>query len=268
MQRQEQGSSGHLFCPGLQYDLGTLILLVAEHAIGLGRAVERQRVADDKGGVDLSLLNAFEQRLHIAHHVGLPCLHGQALVHERAHGKIVDQTGIDAWYGDGSSLLACHNRLSQHDGTVHLKTGHLLRAIDREQHPMTGGLHPNDVHTRVRTLIAGEIMKRLHNISLIEVERFGTGLSRHLQSLGNGIDGDDTSCPQHEAAANRELRDRTAAPDGNRIPLANVAVLSPHVAGWEDVGEEDDLLVRDTVGDLNWPTSAKGTRAYCACPPE
>jgi hypothetical protein len=44
-------------------------------------------------------------------------------------------------------------------------------------------------------------------------------------------------------------------------------LLRGHVAGRKDVGEKEDLLVDEAVGDLDRPTSANGTRAYCACPP-
>jgi len=57
---------------------------------------------------------------------------------------------------------------------------HLLGAIHCEQNTMAGGFHTNDVHTGVWALIAGQIVKCIHNVGLIEVERFGTGVSRHL----------------------------------------------------------------------------------------
>jgi hypothetical protein len=44
-----------------------------------GCLVERDAVGDDVAGIDLSLLDAFEQRLHIRLHVGLAHLHGDAL---------------------------------------------------------------------------------------------------------------------------------------------------------------------------------------------
>jgi hypothetical protein len=47
-----------------------------------------------------------------------------------------------------------------------------------------------------------------------------------------------------------ELADRSAAPDGNRVALLDLAVLGGHVAGGEDVGEEEHLLVVQVFRDL------------------
>ena len=45
--------------------------------------------------------------------------------------------------------------------------------------------------------------------------------------------------PEQEGAADGELPDRAAAPDGDRVARLDVAVLGGHVAGREDVGEEE-----------------------------
>jgi hypothetical protein len=113
-----------------------VVLFVAEHAIGLGGIVERQGVADDEGGVDFSLLDAFEQRRHVAHHVGLPGLHRKSFVHEGAHGNLVDEACIDTRNRDGATFLAGHDHLSQNDGAIHLQASHLPGAIYREHNAM------------------------------------------------------------------------------------------------------------------------------------
>ena len=66
---------------------------------------------------------------------------------------------------------------------------------------------------------------------------------------------------------------RTARPDRSpehrdRVARLDVAVLRGHVAGREDVGEEQRLLVgRARSGIFRQPTSANGTRTYSAWPP-
>ena len=44
---------------------------------------------------------------------------------------------------------------------------------------------------------------------------------------------------EHVGAADGELADRAAAPDGDGVAGLDVAVLGGHVAGGEDVGEEE-----------------------------
>ena len=75
------------------------------------------------------------------------------------------------------------------------------------------------------------------------------------------------SAPSRRALGDRELADRAGAPDGDHLAGLDVAHLRAHVAGREDVGEEQHLLVGEAVGTLSGPTSANGTRAYSACPP-
>ena len=63
------------------------------------------------------------------------------------------------------------------------------------------------------------------------------------QALGDVVDGDHLVRAEHVGAADGELPDRAAAPDGDDVAGQDVAVLGRHVAGGEDVGQEDDLLV-------------------------
>ena len=59
------------------------------------------------------------------------------------------------------------------------------------------------------------------------------------------------SAPSSQALLDGELPDRPAAPDRDGVARLDVAVLGRHVAGREDVGEEQDLLVGQSVGDLD-----------------
>src|SRR5262249_45202202 len=48
-----------------------------------------------------------------------------------------------------------------------------------------------------------------------------------------------------------ELAYGTASPNGYDVPRLDVAVLSPHVAGWEDVGQEQNLLIGEAFRNFN-----------------
>ena len=84
---------------------------------------------------------------------------------------------------------------------------------------------------------------RVVDILLHEIERLGAGRLRHRQALRHRVDGDHALGAEQEGAADRELADRAAAPDGDRVAVLDVAELGRHVAGREDVGEEQHLLV-------------------------
>jgi hypothetical protein len=49
-----------LFCPGLENDLGAMVLLISEYATSTGHFVEQKVVTDDEQRVDFSRLNALE----------------------------------------------------------------------------------------------------------------------------------------------------------------------------------------------------------------
>src|SRR5437660_1751367 len=51
--------------------------------------------------------------------------------------------------------------------------------------------------------------------------------------------------------ASRRATDRACAPDGDDLATADLAELGAHVAGGQDVGEEEDRLVGNAVLDLD-----------------
>ena len=87
------------------------------------------------------------------------------------------------------------------------------------------------------------------------VERLAPCLRRSASARrsGKAVDGDDPLGAQQKRALDRELADRPAAPDRDRVARLDLAVLRGHVAGREDVGEEQHLLVGQRVGHLERP---------------
>ena len=67
------------------------------------------------------------------------------------------------------------------------------------------------------------------------------------------VDRDHALGAQQVGAPDRELPDRAAAPDRDDVAGLDAAVLGRHVAGREDVGQEQDLLVAQAVRDLDRP---------------
>ena len=74
--------------------------------------------------------------------------------------------------------------------------------------------------------------------------------SRHLQPVGLLVDGDDLRGAEHPGAVHGELADRAGAPHRHHVAGLDVAHLGTHVAGGQDVGEEQHLLVGQVGLDL------------------
>src|SRR4051812_11963429 len=90
---------------GLENDLDAVIFLVDERLVTVRRLVELQRVRNDEARVDLAFLDALEERLHVALHVGLAGSHRERAVHERPHRELVDEAAVDADHRDNAAVL-------------------------------------------------------------------------------------------------------------------------------------------------------------------
>ena len=80
------------------------------------------------------------------------------------------------------------------------------------------------------------------------------------------VERDHASRTQQKSAADGGLTYRTSP-----RPLSSGPVLyrdfSSHKTCGETIGQEKNLLVSQTSGNLKGAESAQGTRAYCVCPP-
>src|SRR5690606_26157779 len=79
---------------GLEHDFDAAVVLVTERLVHFRPLLEADAVGDDEGRIDLPFLNAFEQVIGPAIDVGLAHAEGQALVHRRAEGNLVDKSAI------------------------------------------------------------------------------------------------------------------------------------------------------------------------------
>src|SRR5712671_1261089 len=88
--------------PGVDHDLGDVLLLVAPDLIHSGRLLKADAVRNDVAGVNLALLNAFEERLHVVLHVGLPHFHCDTFAESCAERDLIEKASINSWNGNGS----------------------------------------------------------------------------------------------------------------------------------------------------------------------
>ena len=77
--------------------------------------------------------------------------------------------------------------------------------------------HADRVDAGVRSQAAGHVLQALEDVVVHRVERLGTSVSRHPQPFGHRVDRDHAPGAEQKRAADGELTDRTAAPDGDRV---------------------------------------------------
>src|ERR1019366_6335797 len=82
--------------PGVDHNLGDVILLLEPGVIHIGYLIEGDAMRDDETGVNVALLHVIEQRLKILVHMGLAHLHGESLAESCAERDFVDETTVDA----------------------------------------------------------------------------------------------------------------------------------------------------------------------------
>ena len=76
-------------------------------------------------------------------------------------------------------------------------------------------------------------------------------LRRHPEPVGKPVDRDDPLGAEHPGAGDGELSDGSTSPHGHHVARLDVAHLRTHVAGRQDVRQEQHLLVRHALGHLH-----------------
>ena len=149
-------------------------------------------------------------------------------------------------------LAAAHDRLAQDVHPVGRQERRRLHLVeDRVGRAVAGGLAADRVDAAVGAALVGARHQLVIDIGLREIDRLGAAGFRHRQPLGHLVDRDHAAGAQHQRRADGELADRSAAPDRDGVARLDLRILGRHVAGREDVREEQRLLVGDAVGDLD-----------------
>src|ERR1051325_6825493 len=109
-------------------------------------------------------------------------------------------------------------------------------------------------NARVRSAAARHFAQGVGDaVDFLVVDRLRAAFLREAEPFGNAVDGDHAFGAEHEGAADRELSDRSAAPDGDGIAGLEVAILRGHVAGGKNVGQKQHLFIGQSVFDLHRP---------------
>src|SRR5947209_107441 len=232
-----------------QDDLDAAVLLVAEHLVHLRPVLERNGVGDDEGRIDLTFFDAAQEIVGPAVDVSLAHAEGEALVHRLTHRDFVDEAAINARNRDHAGGAADIDHLAQDMRAIVLHHHHLLGAVEQRI-----GLRQRDMALQARRIdalvgafAAGELVQALDDALLLEIDCDGAAGFRHSEPLRQHVDGNDLFGAEQDRAADRHLADRTAAPDRDNIGRLDVALNGGLPSRRENVAEEENLLVSETV---------------------
>ncbi len=95
----------------------------------------------------------------------------------------------------------------------------------------------------------------------LRAEAFGPS-----EALGDHVDRQDAGRTEELGTLQRHDADRAEADDDHGCPRMNVGPLSPEVARWEDVGQEDRVLVADIPRDFEGECVGEGHGEGLALP--
>ena len=207
-------------CPRIDHDLGDVFFLVAPDFVHLWRLIERDAMGNDVAGIDLALFDSLQQRLHVVVHVGLPHLHGDALAERSAEGHFVEQAAVHS--GDRERCRPCAPLESPGEERLadpFRASKRLYRVISPLQ--ISGvRFQTHSVDASIGTDSAGQIFERREHADVLfgVVDRDRSQASRQFEPFRKSINRDDPAGAEHECTRNGKLTDRTATPNGDRVP--------------------------------------------------
>ncbi len=244
---------------GLEDDFDAAVLLVIEHLVEVGAFFEARRVGDDEGRVDVAVLDMRQQLRQVALDRRLRHAHGQSAVDGRSERDLVEESAIDADDRDRAEIARAVDCLTQDMRPVGAHEGRDLYPVDHRVEAGIGErLGTDGIDAGVCAAALGQFLDAVVDILVEEIDGDGAGGARQFQPLRNRVDRDDPLGAEQERAADRHLPDRAAAPDGDRVALLDVAEIRRHVAGRENVGEEQHLLVAQARRHLDRPDIGVG----------
>ncbi|MCY1407496.1 hypothetical protein D9M71_228000 [compost metagenome] len=185
---------------------------------------------------------------------------GEVLVHRRADGEAPRLLRIDADDAEGAGLGQRLHRPAQRlaGGIARLPVGAVRAGFGGDfGHFIAGaavavagalGVHAHRVYGAIDADAAGQPAQRLHRVLLVEIDDLRALLPGHAQAVVMPVDGEDPRRAHQPRAGDGELAHRAAAEHRHRVPRRDLGQAGAEVAGGEDVGEQDRLVVADVAG--------------------
>src|SRR5579885_1233993 len=109
-----------------EHDLDAAVLFLLKRSVGRGRFFQRNTMRDHEGGIDLALLDSFEQGTRVTMDMRLPHLEGKRLTERGAHRYLVDESAVDSGDRHGAALSARSDRFPERDRPVGFQIHALL----------------------------------------------------------------------------------------------------------------------------------------------
>src|ERR1700712_331573 len=120
------------------------------------------------------------------------------------------------------------------------------------------GFKPDRINAFLRTLAAGEFVEAFNDTFFLKIDGDRTAGFRHRQSFGKPVDRNDLLGTEQHRAADRHLSDGAAAPNRDGVGGLDVALHGALPSSWENVRQEQQLLVGNSAGYLDVRGIRKG----------
>src|SRR5262245_10269346 len=214
-------------------------------------------VRDDARRVDLAFEDLVQQWFHVSVDVSLSTPKRQTLCERGSNRKLVYKSSIYSGYGNRPALSTGHDRLTQRIGSIRFEHQSLLRIVVDCSGREAMGFHPHSIDAGIGSAAACQFLYRTQDIDCFVIQNVSAVIGGSLQAFREGINGNHSLSAKHKRAHDREQANRPASPDCDGIAGLYVAVLSGHVPGWQNVREEENLIVFEFLRNLEGSNISK-----------
>gem|GEM_PF-4894504 len=242
--------------------------------VGVHRALNVLHLAEHRRGDHRPRAHQLHQPRDVLAVVAVAHVDGQVLVHrladrERVHGRRVDaddrqrprlghrlhrpaerlRGGVTRF--PAAILLGRFRRVGRLLASERLDL--LLGILSRRPALGALGIDADGVDHPVDADAAGQPPDRLHRMLAVEVDHLGPLAAGGGQPVLDAVDGEHAAGAEQPGGEDRELSHRAAPEHRHGVAVADLGDVGAEIAGGEDVGDQNRVLVAHLVGQLDQP---------------
>src|SRR5690606_29915390 len=211
-----------------------------EYLVAFRDLVQRRVMGHDGGRHALAVCDQRHEVINIVVHWRLSGGDLDALVHPLSEREVVVGGGVDTEYRHASAASHGGDDIVEYLYRTAFK---VHGGLHFSAHA-TVGLHADGVDADIGAMPAGGLEHCIDRVPVVGVDGFRVaGLARHVEPVWHDIDSDDALCTAVPRAFLRHQPDRPAAEHRDRVALAHVRPFGARPAGWQDIGQEQRLVV-------------------------